>query len=182
MSDKYSELELDQMILDDILFKFKLIDQALSHDKKKLEIYALGGAGALLAGYFSRYTHDIDYIDIGYQAWQGRYLDLLGTQTDILEFTHTTVPKTYKERANTVFCGSSLKVLVLSKPDIIVSKLCRYSQKDKDDITILMQSIDKHLLLSLIDEVKRDIGSRIPRIQENFKMNMHKFVKEYSLD
>lgn len=181
MCDKYSELELTKMTLDDINFKFDLVNRALKSDDKKLDIYILGGAGALLAGYFSRYTHDIDYIDIDYKAWQGRYLDLLGTQTDILEFSHTTVANSYKERAKIVFDGDSLKVYVLSKEDIIVSKLCRYMEKDKNDVKILMESINKQELILRLEEVKNDIDNRIPKIKANFLKNMKVFIEEYSL-
>ena len=181
MSERYSEMKLTQMTLDDMNFKFELVDNALRIDNRKLEIYMLGGAGALLAGYFFRYTYDMDYIDIDYQAWQGRYLDLLGTQTDILEFSHTTVPCSYKERANLVFDGKSLKVYVLSKEDIIVSKLCRYIEKDKNDIKLLMETINKKELVLRLEEVKNDISNRIPRIKDNFLKNIMIFRDEYPL-
>lgn len=182
MSKKYSESEIVQITLNEMKFKFELIDRALKSDEKQLKIYVLGGAGALLAGYFSRYTRDIDYIDINYQAWQGRYLDLIGTQTDILEFSHTTVPKTYPKRARNVFDGLYLKVFVLSKEDIIISKLCRYSEKDKNDIGILMQSADKTTLMSLLDEVEKDICNRITRIREKYLKNLKIFIEDYSLN
>jgi hypothetical protein len=67
MGEKYSEYKLIKMTQDDINFKFKLIDSALKNVDKELEIYMLGGAGALMAGYFSRYTRDMDYIDINYK-------------------------------------------------------------------------------------------------------------------
>ncbi|WP_242866719.1 DUF6036 family nucleotidyltransferase [Abyssisolibacter fermentans] len=144
-------------------------------------MYTLGGAGALLAGYFTRYTHDIDYMDLKYQAWQGKYLDLLGTQTDILEFSHTTVSPTYKNRAKIVYNGENLKVYVLSKEDIVVSKLCSYAEKDKKDIDILMKTINKQELLEIIKEVKNDINSRVPKIKEQFLQNLEILIKEYSL-
>ncbi len=181
MNGKYSELELSRMTLDDIKFKLKIIDSALNSDKKSLEIYVLGGSGALLAGYFSRYTHDIDYIDIDYKAWQGRYLDLLGTQTDILEFTHTSVPTRYKERALLVFNGENLNVYVLSKEDMIVSKLCRYVEKDQNDIRVLIKSADMQKLILCLMEMEKDINNRIPRIKENFLRNVKIFIKEHNI-
>lgn len=179
--DGYSELELSKMTLSDIRFKFELVNLALNKDEKELEIYTLGGAGALLAGYFTRYTHDIDYIDLNYKAWQGKYLDLLGTQTDILEFSHTTISPTYKERVNTVYDGECLKVYVISKEDIVVSKLCRYAEKDQKDIRILMKTVDREILLRILNEVKSDISNRVPKIREQFLKNSLLLIEEYSL-
>lgn len=178
----YSEIEYSKMSIDDINFKLKVIDLALQSDQIELQIYFIGGSAALLANYSDRYTKDIDFIDIGYKAFHGKYLDLLGTQTDILEFAHTSIADSYKERSHIVFDGKALKGYVLSKEDIIVSKLCRYVVKDQEDICKFMKSIDKDVLHRILKEILAELPTRAPKIQERFKVNLGLFCNEYSID
>ena len=69
-----------------------------------------------------------------------------------------------------------LEFYTLSKEDIIVSKLGRFSIKDQEDISILISSCDINLLVKLIESIisKEDFSQRV---KEKF-INNSKLLKE----
>jgi len=178
----YSETDYARMSIEDIIFKLKIIDIALLQDHIEMDIYFIGGAAALLSHYSERYTKDIDFIDIGYSAYHGKYLDLLGTQTDILEFRHTSIASSYRQRSQCVFDGTALKGYVLSKEDMIVSKLCRYAPKDQEDIENFILTSNREVLVNTINEVLKELPNRSPKIQESFISNLKIFCSTYQIE
>lgn len=115
-------------------------------------IYLLGGSGCILGRYFERATIDIDLLDINYSSEVGKILKLLGN-FDLLDMYFTTIPNDFKKRAVKLKEFRYLDIYVLSKEDIIVSKIARYSEKDKEDIGKLIKEADKNLVKKLINNV-----------------------------
>lgn len=140
-------------------------------------VYLLGGSGCIMAGYLERTTLDIDFLDIGYAASAGRLFSILG-KFDMLDLFVTPVAPGFEERAMRVEGFSS--IYVLSREDIIVSKLGRYSEKDREDIEALMDRADKVRLKALIQAVikREDFSSKV---KNYFIKNAHDFGERYNV-
>lgn len=115
-------------------------------------IYFLGGSGCILGNYLDRATFDLDFIDIEYEASAGKVFRLFD-RFDMLDTYVTPIADGYEKRAVKLEGFRTLEYYVLSKEDIIVSKLGRYSDKDKEDIDLLMVECDRQLLDELIRNV-----------------------------
>lgn len=140
-------------------------------------IYLLGGSGCIVAGYMDRATADIDLLDTGFPSNAGRILKLLG-QFDTLDLYVTTVASGFEKRAIKLEEFKYVDIFVLSKEDIVLTKLGRYLEKDKEDIRKLLKDSDKSLIIDLIKNVllRTDIS---PRIQEEFEKNVMKFKGDF---
>jgi hypothetical protein len=177
----YKVSKIKPNIKQDILFKLELLDKMLIVANESLELYILGGAGCIITDMVQRSTLDIDIIDIGYKSVSGKYMNII-EPLDILEFSHTTVPPGFKKRAFKIKGYRNLDCYILAPEDIIVSKLCRYNKKDKEDIkNILLKTNDKKLIVSL-KEMNDDIDKRIDRIRENYQKNIIQFKKDFGID
>jgi hypothetical protein len=140
-------------------------------------IYLIGGAGCIIAGYLERATVDFDFIDINYPAKAGRLFKILD-RFDMLDLYVTPVAPGFEKRA--IKIDGFDAVYVLSREDIIVSKLGRYSEKDKEDIKKLMISVDKEKLKELIELVidRKDFS---PRVKDHFIKNVEDFEEKYNV-
>ena len=138
-------------------------------------IYLLGGSGCIVAGYLDRATTDIDFLDMEYHASIGRLFKLFD-RFDMLDIYLTTIPLDFKKRA--IKIKDFNNIFVLSKEDIIVSKLGRYSKKDIEDISILINDVNKEMVLELINAVKnrKDISKKVIEI---FNENVIKFKERF---
>ena len=119
---------------------------------KPFPIYFLGGSACILGGYTDRATLDIDFIDIEYASHMGKVFSIF-KDYDMLEYESTILSPKYKDRAIRIHEFNYLEVYVLSREDIIVSKIVCMRKKDIEDIDMLMKSADKNLILKIIDEV-----------------------------
>ncbi|WP_026895220.1 DUF6036 family nucleotidyltransferase [Clostridiisalibacter paucivorans] len=149
----------------EILFEL-LKDMENFADMKNIKyppIYLLGGSGCIIAGYLDRATTDIDFIDMDYEATIGKLFRVLD-RFDMLDTYLTTVPLDFKNRV--IKIKDFKNIYVLSKEDIIVSKIGRYSEKDIEDISILIKSSDKELIAKLINSVKNreDMSERVKKV------------------
>jgi len=140
-------------------------------------IYLIGGAGCIIAGYLERATVDFDFIDINYPAEAGRLFKILD-RFDMLDLYVTPVAPEFEKRAIKIEGFDS--VYVLSREDIIVSKLGRYSEKDREDIKKLMTGADKEKLKKLIELVinRKDFS---PVVKYRFIKNVKDFEEEYNV-
>ncbi|MGB3367913.1 MAG: DUF6036 family nucleotidyltransferase [Acidaminobacteraceae bacterium] len=140
-------------------------------------IYFLGGSGCVLGNYLERATLDLDFVDIDYDASVGKVFRLFD-RFDMLDTYVTPVADGFEKRAKVIEGFSYLKFYTLSKEDIIVSKLGRYSDKDKEDIDELIKDCDKELLENLIASII-DKENFSERIKEEFKKNVKKVMEKY---
>lgn len=140
-------------------------------------IYLLGGSGCIAGGYLSRATTDFDLIDMEYDASMGRLLRILD-RYDFLDLYLTTIPQDFVKRAKKIEFLHN--VFVLSIEDIVLSKIGRYSQKDIEDISILMGKADKTLLVQLTEKVlcRNNISERV---REVFVKNLKLFREQFNV-
>lgn len=140
-------------------------------------IYLLGGSGCILGGYLDRATTDFDLLDMEYDAAMGRLLRILD-RYDFLDGYLTTIPEDFSLRAEKI--ENFRNIYVLSREDIILSKVGRYSEKDIEDISVLMEEADKERLIRLIDKVRsRDNLSE--RVKEAFAANLKLFRERFDV-
>ena len=125
---------------------------AMALNIEPFPIYFLGGSACILGKYLNRATRDFDFIDINYSSKLGKVFRYLG-DFDILEYESTILAPSYKERAIQLEQFSYLDIYILSREDIIVSKIIRLSQKDLEDIDYLIKESDKELIVKIINEV-----------------------------
>jgi hypothetical protein len=95
---------------------------------------------------------------------------------DLLDFYLTTIPADFKTRA--VKIDGYKNIFVLSREDIILSKIGRYNDKDIDDLSILINTADKVLIVDLISKVitRSDISERVKAaFIENLKLFRERF-------
>jgi hypothetical protein len=140
-------------------------------------IYLLGGSGCILGNYLNRATFDLDFIDVNYEASAGKVFRLFD-RFDMLDLYVTPIADGYEERAIKLEGFTTLKYYVLSREDIVVSKLGRFSEKDKEDIDVLIEACDRQLLDELIKNViRRDDFSE--RVKAEFVKNSELLRKRY---
>lgn len=135
-------------------------------------IYFLGGSACILGRYTERATRDFDFIDLEYPARFGKVLRYLN-DFDMLEYESTILSPSYKERATRLKAFTYLEVYVLSREDIVVSKIVRMAPKDIEDMDIMMKVCDKTLIIKIINEV---LGR-----EDLYQSKRQAFIKNLSL-
>ena len=142
-------------------------------------IYFLGGSACILGKYTNRATRDFDFIDLHYSASYGKVLRYLNN-FDMLEYESTIIAPSYKSRANKLEQFKYLEIFILSREDIIVSKIIRMEQKDVEDIDILIMKSDKMLIQNIIDEVlnREDL---FESKRQAFLSNLPAFKEKYNV-
>jgi len=142
-------------------------------------IYLLGGSGCIVGGYLNRATTDFDILNMEYPAYVGRIFRILG-EADYLELDLTTIAAGFENRSKKLEEFKHLDIFVLSKEDIIVTKIGRYSVKDVQDIEDLIKSSDNVLILDLINRVSQrtDIGKKV---KEEFLKNVTVFRRQFNV-
>jgi len=153
------------------------ISQAL--DIPPFPIYFLGGSACILGRYTNRSTRDFDLIDLGYPASYGKALRYLSS-FDMLEYESTILSPSYRSRAYRLEQFKYLQIFVLSKEDIIVSKIIRMEPKDIEDIDRLIEGSDRKLISDIINEVlqredlydskKQAFMDKLPAFREKYNV------------
>lgn len=115
------------------------------------DIYIIGGGACILGEYTTRATLDIDFVDLGYPSKYGKVFALL-RDYDMLEYQSTVLSPTYKERAIKLEEFKYINVYILSREDIVISKIIRLANKDIEDLNEIMPHCNKQLLKTIIEE------------------------------
>ena len=136
------------------------------------DIYIIGGSACILGEYTNRATLDIDFIDLGYPAKYGKAFSLL-RDYDMLEYQSTILAPSYKQRAIKLKEFEYINVYILSKEDVVVSKIIRLAEKDIEDLDQIMPKCDKELLNNIINEV-------IVR-EDLFESKKNEFIKKLKI-
>ena len=163
---------------DDILFNFKKMDALMKIEGLHLDICLIGGTACILTGLVKRVTIDYDLLNLDYKPEVRNYLNFLNPY-DLVDFEATTIPRSFGQRLSVAFQGELVCCRILCIEDLILSKLCRNLEKDFLDIDLLIVNADQNKILELIGEVKNDIKTRYPRIQENFAASIVTFKNRY---
>lgn len=143
------------------------------------DIYFLGGSGCIIGQYILRETFDFDFLDLNYKSEVGKVFRVLG-DFDLLALEFTTIGINFKDRAKRLEEFEYLKVFVLSREDIIASKIARYSEKDKRDIGLLLEQSSKELVITVVEEVlnRKDLTDNT---KKKFLKNVEKFRRDYNV-
>lgn len=165
---------------EDIIFNLKKMDAIMKIEQCRLEICLIGGTACLLTGLISRATIDYDLLNLDYNPRVRNYLNFLNPY-DLVDFQATTISRSYAERTVLIYKGEFVECKILSVEDLIISKLCRNFEKDFRDIDVLIKNANLDLVLQLIDDVKNDIYTRYPRLQENYKSSLDTFKSRYKI-
>lgn len=138
-------------------------------------MYLLGGSGCIIGGYLDRATTDFDLLDMEYSSNVGSLLRILG-KLDLLDQYLTTIPHDFPSRA--IKIEQFNNIYILSKEDIILSKIGRYSKIDIEDISKLIQTADIELIRELINKVleRKNISQRV---KEEFTKNLKLFKERF---
>ena len=114
---------------------------------------------------------------MNYPSQSARFFRLL-EKVDYLDVYQTTIDLDFKKRAKKLSEFKYLDIYVLSKEDIIVTKIGRYGKKDINDIRELLKNSDKSLILKLIDNVnqRHNIGEKL---KEVFLKNVKLFRRDF---
>lgn len=158
----------------------KLIEKlAQMFEIEPFPIYFIGGSACILGKYYERATLDYDFIDIGYPSKLGKVFRYL-SDYDILEYESTTIPSTFKDRAIKLQSFNYLDIYIVSREDIIVSKIVRLSQKDIEDIDVLIKDSSKELINELIQDVlgRQDL---FQSKKDAFLNNLSTFEERYNV-
>ena len=116
------------------------------------DIYIMGGSACILGEYTNRATLDIDFVDLGYPAKYGKAFSLL-RDYDMLEYQSTILSPSYKQRAVKLEEFNYINVYILSKEDVVISKIIRLAEKDIEDLNQIVPKCDKVLLNDIINEI-----------------------------
>jgi len=116
------------------------------------DIYIMGGSACILGEYTNRATLDIDFVDLGYPAKYGKAFSLL-RDYDMLEYQSTILSPSYKQRAVKLEEFNYINVYILSKEDVVISKIIRLAEKDIEDLNQIVPKCDKALLNDIINEI-----------------------------
>lgn len=141
------------------------------------DIYIIGGGACILGEYTTRATLDIDFVDLGYPAKYGKVFVLL-RDYDMLEYQSTILAPSYQSRAEMLEEFQYIHVYILSREDIVVSKIIRLAEKDREDLEQLMPKCDKKLLNNIINEVieREDL---FQSKKEEFEKKLKVFREKY---
>lgn len=168
------------MIKDNIIEVLHEMEQVTKLFKlEPFDIYLIGGSACMLGNYTTRATLDIDFIDLGYPAKYGKVFLLL-RDYDMLEYQSTILSPSYKQRATKLEEFKYINVYILSKEDIIVSKIIRLAEKDINDIDEMIQNCDKKVLNEIINETinREDL---FDSKKEEFIKKLDKFREKYNV-
>ncbi len=142
-------------------------------------VYLLGGSGCILGDYIDRATLDIDFLDLQFDASTGKIFRLFG-RFDMRDIYTTTIAEDYASRATKLTGYRQIDYYVLSREDIIVSKLARYSTTDREDIAKLIQDSDRQLISRLIDQVMAR-NNLAKKVRQAFVKNSKLFKEQYNV-
>ena len=143
------------------------------------DIYIIGGSACVLGEYTTRATMDIDFIDLGYPAKYGKVFALL-RDYDMLEYQSTILSPTYMERAKKLEEFKYINVYILSKEDIVISKIIRLADKDFDDLDQIMPYCKTEILNNIIQEIlnREDL---FETKKKEFKRKLKIFKEKYNV-
>ena len=141
------------MIKDNLLENLHELEKVLELFKlEPIDIYLLGGSACLLGEYTTRATMDYDFVDLEYPSKYGKVFAML-RDYDMLDYKSTVLSPHYKKRAIKLEQFKLVNVYILSKEDILISKIIRLAAKDIEDIEEMIKTCDFKLLNQIIEEV-----------------------------
>lgn len=168
------------MIKDNLIEVLREMEEVTKLFKlETFDIYIIGGSACILGEYTTRATLDIDFVDLGYPAKYGKVFALL-RDYDMLEYQSTILSPMYKERAIKLEEFKYINVYILSKEDIVISKIIRLAEKDIEDLNQIMPKCNKNNLNNIIKEIL-DREDLFESKKEEFKRKLKIFKEKYNV-
>lgn len=129
------------------------IDRRLNAEglKKKVDLFVLGGTAAVIAYGSPRGTMDIDgYLENEkvrnlFEAWAGKGKELAQKFGIYFQSANMSLmlieDPAWRERAKEILKGKlkNIRVMAIAREDLILSKLSRYNDRDREDIRFLLE-------------------------------------------
>lgn len=150
--------------------------------KTKVDLFILGGAAAVLAYSSPRATMDVD----GYLAqprvrklfedWAGDGSELARKHGVYFQAANTSLmlieEPDWFERSKEILKGEleNIRVLVISREDLILSKLSRYNDRDREDIRLLIEnrSVDVKKLIAYYKSARQHYVGNLRTLDQTF--------------
>lgn len=141
------------MIKENLLTILKEMDKVTNlFQLEPFDIYILGGGACILGEYTTRATLDVDFVNLDYPAKYGRVFTVL-RDYDMLDYASTILSPRYQERAIKLEGFCNIHVYILSKEDVVVSKIIRLAEKDEEDLNQMVPKCNKTRLNTIIKEI-----------------------------
>jgi len=115
-----------------------------------IELHCIGGFAVVAAYGLPRSTNDLDYYSLQPCNLERDLQDMAGEGSPLARkhkvYIHhaavATVPESYEERLTELFPGrfKNLRLFVLDPYDIVLSKLCRNENRDREDTQYLAKT------------------------------------------
>jgi hypothetical protein len=134
---------------------------------ERVELHCIGGFAVVAAYGLPRSTNDLDYFSLVPYDLENKLQEIAG-EGSALARNHkvhvhhaavATLPENYEERLIEPFPGrfKNLRLLVLDPYDIVLSKLSRNLEKDREDVAYLVKTkhLDPKVLRNRYDEELR---------------------------
>jgi hypothetical protein len=165
---------------------FRDIDKRLGKENLvgKITLFVFGGAAAVIAYGSRRGTLDIDeYVED--RAIQSRLLEWAGQGSELEEkhglYLHNAnleimliESPDWKERSVEILRGklNYLRVMALSREDLILSKLSRYNDRDREDIQFIVKkySIDPKKLMAYYRSARKYYVGNLEALDTTFNI------------
>jgi hypothetical protein len=126
------------------------------HVSVPTDLYIGGSIALILAGRLSRHTEDIDLVDEipASIRSQPQMLDELARVHDIYlaHFQSHYLPTGWRDRVRSLGVFGTLRVFVVDEIDIFLSKLFSNREKDRQDLRIVADKLDRETLVRRIRE------------------------------
>jgi hypothetical protein len=96
---------------------------------------------------------------------------------DLIDTSLATIPPDYKKRATRLTQFKFLSVYVLSREDIVLSKMSRLNERDLNDVKELLPASDVNLIFKLAHEILD--GDFVLRAKQALANNLEKCLEEF---
>lgn len=169
------------------LFEFlRDIDARLAGEnlKSKVTLYVFGGAAAVIAYGSKRGTTDIDAylederIKEKFLKWAGEGSELYKKHGIYFQSANTSLmlieDPDWKHRSVEILKGRLKHILVmaLSKEDLVLSKLSRYNDRDREDIKFIAENhkIDPKNLIACYEAARKYYAGHLRTLDQTFNI------------
>jgi hypothetical protein len=152
----------------EVLENLSIADQYIQREFpsiKELELIIIGGAAIILKGFENKVTTDIDTI-VELEGEVANYLRSFSINNDASEVY--VLPDGYKDRLVEYKSGFKvLKIYLVSDEDLVISKVGRFDQNDKEDLEVtgILDKVNTSKLIELGEQVAIDD----PEFKNNWK-------------
>lgn len=178
----------------ELLALLRDIDGKLGGEKpeSQVNLYILGGAAAVIAYDSPRGTMDIDAyledrrVSRRFQEWAGEGKELSikhgGIYFHPANLTIMLIEDPdWRERASEFYAGQfkNMKLFVISKEDLILSKLSRYNDRDREDINFLAKNnaIDPEKLIVYYESARQYFAGNLRFLDQTFNIVLEENFK-----